>query len=47
MIKLQRKFAILTVPAVLALGALSYGAVVAAAAREPSGYVGNRAGGDC
>jgi hypothetical protein len=36
MIKLQRKFAILTVPAVLALGAVSYGAVVAAAAPIPS-----------
>jgi hypothetical protein len=36
MVKLQRKFAILTVPAVLALGAVSYGAVVAAAAPIPS-----------
>jgi hypothetical protein len=36
MVKLQRKFAILTVPAVLALGAVPYGAVVAAAAPIPS-----------
>jgi hypothetical protein len=36
MVKLQRKFAILTVPAVLALGAVSYGAVVAAAAPIPN-----------
>jgi hypothetical protein len=36
LIKLQRKFAILAVPAVLALAAVSYGSVVAAAAPVPS-----------
>jgi hypothetical protein len=36
MVKFQRKLAFLTVPAVLALGAVSYGSVVAAAAPSPS-----------
>ncbi len=36
MFKFQRKLAILTVPAVLALGAVSYGSVVAMAAPSPS-----------
>ena len=36
MFKFQRKLAFLTVPAVLALGAVSYGSVVAAAAPSPS-----------
>lgn len=36
MIKLKPKLAFLTVPAVLALGAVSYGSVVAMAAPSPS-----------
>lgn len=36
MMKLNRRFAFLTVPAVLALGAVSYGSVVAFASASPS-----------
>jgi hypothetical protein len=36
MLKLRRNLAFLTVPAVLALGVVSYGSVVAAAAPNPS-----------